>query len=270
MGQREIYPSAPIVLMAIEVRHPQCDPLDRKQVTNVSALVRHLLPLPGEMNEISFTVQTSADGPPTQHQVVSTFPRWTSRNKRTALSIRPDSLTIETTDYGSYDRIRDLFVVALQARLTVAAPAGVERIGLRYIDEIRVPAENDSDTPAWDRWVDTSLLGPVHISTQPNLKPVVNEGTCVFSGDGDRALVLRYGAQNDYVVQSTPDLRRPLPPPGPLFKLDIDSFWQASDEVPVFDMDFILHRADNLHDPVRDVFESAITDDLREIVLRHD
>ncbi len=270
MGEREIYPSAPIVLMAIEVRHPQCDPLDRKQVADVSARVRHLLPLPSEMNEVSFTVQTSTDGPPTQHQVVSTFPRWTSRDKRTALSIRPDSLIIETTDYGSYDRIRDLFVVALQARLAVAAPAGVERIGLRYIDEIRVPAENGSDMPTWARWVDASLLGPAHISTRLRLEPVVNEGTCVFSGGSDRALVLRYGAQNDYVVQSTPDLRRPLPPPGPLFKLDIDSFWQAADEVPEFDMEFILHRADNLHDPVRGVFESVITDDLREKVLRHD
>lgn len=270
MRQREIYPNAPIVLMAIEVRHTQCAPLDRKQVGDMSERVRDLLPLPGEMNETSFAVQTSTDGPPTQHQVVSTFPRWTSRDKRTALSVRPDSLTIETTEYGSYNRIRELFNVALLARLAVAAPAGVERIGLRYIDEIRVPTENDKDMPEWEQWVDTSLLGPSHVGTQLNLEPMFNEGTCVFSGGSDRALVLRYGAQNDYVVQSTPDLRRPLPPPTPLFKLDIDSFWQAADEVPEFDTIFILHRADDLHDPVRDVFESVITDNLREKVLRHE
>lgn len=270
MRQREIYRSAPIVLMAIEVRHPQCDPLNRKQVADMSAQIRHLLPLPSEMSETSFTMQANTDGPPIQHQVVNTFPRWASRDKRTALSIRPDSLIIETTNYGSYDRIRNLFDDVLQARLTVATPAGVERIGLRYIDEIRVPTENGNDIPPWERWVDTSLLGPTHISTQLSLEPVVNEGTCVFSDGSDHALVLRYGAQNDYVVQSTPDLRRPLPPPGPLFKLDIDSFWQAADEVPEFDKDFILHRADELHDPVRGVFESVITDNLREEVLRHD
>ena len=131
MREREIYPSAPIVLMAIEVLHPPCEPLDRKQVAEVSARIKHLLPLPSEMNEVSVTVQAGPDGPPTQQQVVSSFPRWTSRDKRTALSIRPDSLVIETTDYGSYDRMRDLLDAVLQARLAVAAPAGVERIGLR-------------------------------------------------------------------------------------------------------------------------------------------
>lgn len=268
--EREIYPSAPIVLMAIEVRHPRCERLDRKQIADVSARVGHLLPLPGEMNEVLTTVQAGFDGPPIQHQVGHSFPRWTSRNKRTALSFRPDSFVIETTEYGSYDRMRELLNTALQARLAVAAPAGVERIGLRYIDEIRVPAENGNRTPTWGQWVDVSLLGPTHIGAELGLVPVANEGVFVFSGGSDQALVLRYGAQSDYVVQSTPDLRRPLPPPGPLFKLDIDSFWQVADEVPEFDVDLILRQADALHEPVRGVFESVITDRLREEVLRHD
>ena len=268
--EREIYPSAPIVLMAIEVRHPLCEPLDRKQVTDMSARVKHLLPLPSEMNEVSVTVQAGSDGPPVQQQVVRSFPRWTSRDKRTALSVRPDSLVIETTNYGSYDRMRELLDIVLLARLAVAAPAGVERIGLRYIDEIRVPAENGGSVPTWEQWVDDSLLGPAHVGAELSLVPVVNEGVFVFSGGSDHALVLRYGAQSDYAVQSTPDLRRPLPPPGPLFKLDIDSFWQAADEVPEFDVDLILRQADALHEPVRGVFESVITDRLREEVLRND
>ena len=74
MREREIYPSAPIVLMAIEVRHPLCEPLDRKQVAEVSARIKQLLPLPSEMNEVSVTVQAGPDGPPTQQQVVSSFP----------------------------------------------------------------------------------------------------------------------------------------------------------------------------------------------------
>ena len=269
MREREIYPSAPIILMAIEVRHPLGEPLDRKQVAEVSARIKQLLPLPSEMNEVSITVQAGQDGPPTQQQVVSTFSRWTSRDKRTALSIRPESLVIETTDYGSYDRMRELLDIALQTRLAVAAPAGVERIGLRYIDEIRVPAENGGSAPDWDQWVDTSLLGPAHIGAELGLAPVVNEGVFVFSGGSDHALVLRYGAQSDYAVQSTPDLRRPLPPPGPLFKLDIDSVWQAADEVPEFDAELILRQADALHEPVRGVFKSVITDRLREEVLRN-
>lgn len=268
--EREIYPSTPIVLMAIEVRHSLCEPLDRKQVAELSGRIKHLLPLPSEMDEVSVSVQAGPDGPPVQQQVISSFQRWASRDKRTALSVRPESLVIETTDYGSYDRMRELLDVALQARLAVGPPAGVERIGLRYIDEIRVPAGNDGSGPDWAQWVDSSLLGPAHVGAELGLVPVVGEGVLVFSGGSDRALVLRYGAQSDYAVQSTPDLRRPLPPPGPLFKLDFDSFWQAADEVPEFDVDLILGLADTLHEPVRGVFESVITHRLREEVLRHD
>lgn len=255
--------------MAIEVRHQRCEPLDRKQVAEVSARIRHVLPLPSEMNEVSVTVQAGPDSPPVHQQIVTAFPRWTSRNKRTALSMRQDSLVIETTEYGSYDRMRELLELSLQARMAASIPAGIERIGLRYIDEIRVPAENGGDTPSWDQWVDASLLGPVHIGSEVSLSPAVNEGISVFSGSHDRALALRYGAQNDYAVQSTPDLRRPLPPPGPLFKMDIDSFWQVSDVVPEFDIKLILKQSDELHDPVRGVFESLITTRLREEVLRN-
>lgn len=266
--EREVYPNAPIVLMAVEVRHPSCELLEPKQVTQLSAHIRGSLPLPSETNEVSVVVQTSPNSLPVQQQVVSTFPRWTSRDKRTALTIRQDSLVVETTDYGSYDRIRTLLDVALRARRTVAPPAGVERVGLRYIDEIRVPTEDGGGSPVWDQWVDSSLLGPTRIGTALGLAPAVSEGLVVFSGENSRALVLRYGEQIEYVVPSTPELRRPLPPPGPLFKLDIDSFWQAADEVPEFDVDLILNHADALHEPVRDVFESLITDRLREEVLR--
>ena len=113
-----------------------------------------------------------------------------------------------------------------------------------------------------------TLLGPSHVGNEHDLVLAVSEGLVVFSSQGNRALVLRYGAQSDYVVQSTPELRRPLPPPGPFFKLDIDSFWQAGDEVPEFDPNSILGQADMLHEPVRGVFESVITDRLREEVLR--
>ena len=41
-------------------------------------------------------------------------------------------------------------------------------------------------------------------------------------------------------------------------------------EVPEFDAEVILRQADALHEPVRGVFESVITDRLREEVLRND
>ncbi|MDR0960056.1 MAG: TIGR04255 family protein [Propionibacteriaceae bacterium] len=267
MREREVYPNPPIVLMVAEVRHTACEPLDRKQVTRLSELVREELPLPGE--EVSYEVQFSSDGAPQPPYAVTTAPRWTTRDRRTALTIRQESLTVETTQYGSYERVRALLELSLRARIAVAPPAGLERVGLRYVDEIRVPTETGSGWPPWNEWVDSALLGPAGIGEDLGLEPAAYQGSVVFSSGDDRAIVLRYGAQENPVVQSTPDLRRPMPPPGPLFKLDIDSFWLPGSEVPEFASDSILACADSLHEPVRGVFESLITNRLREEVLRH-
>lgn len=255
--------------MVIEIRHSLCESLEPRQVTQLSTDVRDTLPLPGEANNLSVSIQAGPDGQPVQRSVVATFPRWTSRDKRTALTIRRDSLVIETTEYGSYGRVRELLDVALRARSAVATPAGLNRVGLRYIDEVRVPAETGDSLPTWQDWLDPTLLGPAHVGGGLGLTARGNEGLTVFTSGGNRTLVLRYGAQDDYAVQSTPQLRRPLPPPGPLFKLDIDSFWQAGDEVPEFATERILGIADLLHEPVSGVFESLISDRLREEVLRH-
>lgn len=269
MVEREIYSNAPIVLMAVEVRHPLCDPLERHRIHQLSSLLRDAWPLPGEINEMSVEFQAGPGISPIHQQSVSTHPRWTTRDRRTALTLRQNSLVIETTRYGSYERVRGLLEQALNARISVAPPVGIERIGLRYIDEIRVPGENGNTSPNWAKWVDSTLLGPTHIGKELNLVPAASEGVMVFSSPNNRALLLRYGAQEAYAVQSTPELRRPLPPPGPLFKLDIDSYWQSDDEVPEFEKEGILAKTDQLHEPVRGVFENLITDRLREEVLRH-
>ncbi|NUU05192.1 TIGR04255 family protein [Leifsonia sp. C5G2] len=265
MKAREVYPNAPIVLMAVEVRHTQCEPLDRRQVTQMSGLLRDIFPLPGEISEVSVEFQGAAQ--PVQ-QVVS-LPRWTTRDKRTALTVRQNALVLETTQYGSYERVKSLFHRALEARASVERPAGVDRIGLRYIDEIRVPLANSGQRPDWNQWINSALLGPVEVESELGLSPVANEGLVVYSGAENTALVLRYGAQDQYAVQSTSDLRRPLPPPGPLFKLDIDSFWQAGEEVPEFEVGVLLEQADLLHKPVGGVFESMISERLRREVLRN-
>jgi uncharacterized protein (TIGR04255 family) len=269
VSSREVYPNAPIVLAAIEVRHTPCEPLERNRQVQAVMLVQEVLPLPGEISMVALEVQAGPEGQQTQRQTIAAFPRWTSRDRRTALTMRQDAVVVETTDYGSYERVRGILSIALQARTLAGPPGGVERIGLRYVDEIRVPPENGSGRPSWKEWIDSTLLGPTHIGGDLGLTPAGGEGVAVFSGGNDSALVLRYGAQEDSVVQSTPQLRRSVHPPGPLFKLDIDSFWQANDEVPKFSSEQILARADALHEPVRGVFESLITERLREEVLRH-
>lgn len=266
--EEEIYPNAPIVLMVAEIKHTAHGPLDKKQSRIISEAVKETLPIRTEDVEQNLSFSAAPDGSMPQPQVSQTKAlRWSSRDKRTVVTVRPDSISVETTKYRRYEDVRLLLEKSLTALADAIVPDGVTRIGLRYIDEIRVPSNDDSGIPRWDEWVDGSLLGPHDIEIGQGLLPVRNEGASAFSGGDSTRLVLRYGAQDTYVVGSTPQLRRPLPAPGPLFKLDIDSYWQPED-IPAFAPARILAMADKLHGPVRSIFEGLITDKLRNEVLR--
>jgi len=269
MTDREVYPNAPIVLTAVEIRHTLSEPLEARELSHVSALLRTVLPLRGEVRGVEFAFQSGPDMPPVaQQQVLAAAPRWTSRDKRTALTLRPEAMVVETTDYGSYERLRGVLEMALQARALAADSLGVERVGLRYIDEIRVPVGNGDAHPTWSEWVDASLLGPVTAGTAIGLRPAGNQGVAAFTGADGQTLVLRYGPRDGFAVVSTPELRRPTPTPGPFFLLDVDSFWGPPGEVPEWDSGAVLEIVDRLHAPVHDVFESLITEKLRREVLR--
>lgn len=270
MLEDEIYPNTPIVDMIAEIRFSQCEPLDRIKLRGfTTALGERLLLL---TEETGASVQLS--GPDGQVEVPvtngETFPRWSSRDRRTVLTLRQNILSLETTDYPGYFNVRELLEKAVTALERFMAPKGVTRIGLRYIDEIRVPSDGEDPQPRWEDWVNLSLLGPKTVSGHHGLTLLGNQGIAVFGGEEGTTLVLRYGTQDEYVIPSTPQLRRPMPSPGPLFKLDMDSFQTYDDYIPPFEAGDILETADLLHKPVKNVFEDLITERLREEVLRHE
>jgi uncharacterized protein (TIGR04255 family) len=60
----------------------------------------------------------------------------------------------------------------------------------------------------------------------------------------------------------------PLSPEDGPFFLDIDSFWTRLGVLEEFDAAVALAIADRIHEPVDGLFERAITERLREEVLR--
>lgn len=266
----EIYPNAPIVDMVAEIRFVQCEPPNRMTIRGFTSAFGERLPLLTE--EPVAPMQTTGPNDQTEAPAGNVEPslRWSSRDRRTVLTLRPNILSLETTDYPGYRGVRQLLETAVAALGHLMAPKGLTRIGLRYIDEIRVPSDGEDPQPRWEEWVDSSLLGPRTVDGRHDLLLLGNQGAAMFGGERGTTLVLRYGAQDEYVIPSTPQLRRPLPSPGPLFKLDMDSFRTYDDRIPAFETDMILETADMLHKPVRSVFEDLITDRLREEVLRHE
>lgn len=264
--EREVYPSAPVVLVALEVRHPTTEPLTAAHRNTIKRRLNNRVPImrTGQLQQL--TVVQPVGGPPVAPETrTEEFPRYFSRDNTAAVSVRAEAIVIETTRYVRWEQMRALVSEVLEVRQEIGGIDGVERVGLRYIDEIRVPG---GPNPDWTPWVDPTLVGPATVGDELGLAAAHWQGISAFTPGPERTVVLRYGPREGFAVDPGGDLKRSTPIPGPFFLMDIDSFWTPSEGVPEFDVKALLATCDELHAPVRTLFERLITDRLREEVFR--
>ncbi len=259
MVDHKVYRNPAIAMVAVEVRHSGTDPVTEAGYTTIKKMLRERWPVQLPAQDVTLDFGGATPAP-----VLVEYRRFASRDRRSAIVIRPGMTTVETVGYKGWDDMRLAVQTALDVRAEVSEPSGYERVGLRYIDEVRIPY--DDAVTDWAPWVHSSLL-----AAQPDDGvdlPVSDwQGVCQFGPTEGRSLVLRYGPRMGYAVEPNGPLRRPTMTTGTFFLLDIDSFWETSGDVPDFDPQKLIARCDNLHVPVRKLFEGLITNKLREEVL---
>lgn len=263
MGSSEVYPNAPLALVAVEVRFP--DGAAALLGPAVHRAVRDRLSdkwvIEGgkqQTMEVAFSTAGVA-APNVRSENVS---RITVRDRTQVVTVRQDSLTVEATRYRGYEVFRELLGQAFAAVEDLLEPDGVSRLGLRYINEISVPV--GEGTIDWAQWVHASLLPP---STEA-LTPATWTSAVQYDVGQDQHLVLRYGpASQPVVAPSGGPLRRPRVPKGQIFVLDFDSYWQP-DEIPAFSADALLRSCDDLRAPVRTLFTELALERLVSEVFR--
>jgi uncharacterized protein (TIGR04255 family) len=211
------------------------------------------------------------NGPMPTKNRVRQVAKFLARNRRTSISFGASAISVETTDYRGWDVLRTWIESAIRARQDVAPLVGFERVGLRYIDEIRVP--HPIGRPDWTPWVSPELLAPALNDDSHSLTVVQQQCAVQYELDEPgQSVSLRYGAIDGppSVTGSASLVRAELPAPGPFFLVDIDAAWSLlpGDELPELDAAAVLHRADALHSPIKGLFESLITQRLREDVLQ--
>lgn len=265
MEPREIYPNAPVVLAALEIRHPPTPPLSVGIVAKLKHLLGDVVPL---LRQATTTTVEFALPAGRANEVTETSPKFFSRDSSTAVTFRQDSLVVETTRYDRFERLQELCLRAVDARQDVDKIDGIDRVGLRYIDEVRIP-DAGVDVATWRPWIHQSLLGPASIGEEHGLAASQLQAVMSFDAAPGRSLILRWGPRVGYAVDPGGDLKRTTTPPGPYFLLDIDSFWVAIDQTPAVDRTWLSATCEDLHRPIRALFESLITDKLREDVLRN-
>ncbi len=261
----EVYPNAPLALVAVEVRFPNSADT-RPLAMNLQRSFRDLL---GEgwviesqkVQQVTLAVNTAGAVP--QAMPMLTIPRFTVRDRTLAVAITEESMTIEATRYRHYPEFREIVARAVAAAAEVLLPDGIARVGMRYIDEVRVPDLANEDPSAWQDWIDASLLAPqLDAMSDAGFVSTGWEGAAQYRTGPDQRLVLRYGPRTGYVVNPVGPLKRSTPPgPGPLFALDFDCFWEPPD-IPEFHPVVIMDTCDQLRRPIRALFDMLVTDKL--------
>ncbi|RPF23418.1 TIGR04255 family protein [Myceligenerans xiligouense] len=254
------YAQPPLVLVLAEVRHPETPAWTTAQIKEMKRLLDDVLPIHESLvrNDVTISVVPGAASP-TQSRV--RFESFRSREGHTALTVGARSYSLETGVYDGWDNFRALLNRVTTARAEVGLPDGVNRLGLRYLNEVRLP-QSAGAVPDWAEWLNSQVIAPLPniLGLEVNQQQAVVQYTTAEEND---TLTLRYGAVNGPPAVNGP-IRRDTPGPGHYFLLDTDAAWTPSG-TPEFLPNTICQAADRLHNNVEPLFESVLTDGLREV-----
>lgn len=257
----ELYKNPPIALALIEIKHPVAGSLSVPEIALVKEQVASMTPIQRMEEGVEIN-------PMTGEQKHIRFPRFVSRDLHTSISFRVDAVVVETTDYRGWNWFRSVLDIAVRTRQDVAPVDGIERIGLRYVDEVRPPQKYLADL-SWPDWVVSELMGPTEKVKIPGLKLEQQQGVVSYSMStpGD-TLTLRFGPNLGQAVASNQNLVRKFNDSGPFFLIDVDAAFTPTNAVPEFSPSEILNTSDRLHEPIGSLFELLVTEKLRKEVLR--
>ncbi len=256
--------SSPLALTALEIRYPQLGrEIGDRVREEMHEAVSDRLPVSAPVVQHDVQIEVSSEGPGPEPVSVTrrSFPRFVSRDRTTSLLVKLDALIIETTAYGGWiEAFRPLITDAVSLLARLNPPNGVERIGLRYINEIRVPGV-DSMNNGWSEYIDDHLLAAADPEFIPEgMHASEWQGHVTYRTSAASALIVRYGPTKGYAVNPNGPTRREDPPePGPFFLLDTDAYWDDKGNVPEFTPRWIMEHCDTLHDHATEFFRIATT-----------
>ncbi|CMD09573.1 membrane protein [Mycobacterium tuberculosis] len=265
-NQDEVQPNAPVALVTVEIRHPTTDSLTESANRELKHLLINDLPIERQAQDVSWGM-TAPGGAPTP--VADRFVRYINRDNTTAASLKNQAIVVETTAYRSFEAFTDVVMRVVDARAQVSSIVGLERIGLRFVLEIRVPAGVDGRI-TWSNWIDEQLLGPQRF-TPGGLVLTEWQGAAVYRElQPGKSLIVRYGPGMGQALDPNYHLRRITPAQtGPFFLLDIDSFWTPSGgSIPEYNRDALVSTFQDLYGPAQVVFQEMITSRLKDELLR--
>lgn len=161
--------------------------------------------------------------------------------------LNPDRVTLETTAYDGWATFSERFALLAQAVAEVFDPGTEQRLGLRYIDQIPLPA-------GWDGWqglVPDTLLG-VGIDERFISGILGSDQRLLLQLEAGIRCVFRHGLLTDAATNQV----------GAAYLLDYDVYRENRP----YDAAGLVEGAEMLHAYVGRLFKASITDDLYEVL----
>lgn len=257
-------PNAPVALVTMEVRHPATDALSESSSGQFRRLLADLLPIERQAQDVAWGMGAGGSPAPTAER----FNRYVNRDNTLAASMKNQAVVVETTAYSTFEALLDVVMRVVDARSQVSSLVGVERIGVRYVLEVRVPVGVDGRVE-WANWIAEPLLGPQRIAPT-GLTLTEWQGAAVYrEAQPGKSMIVRYGPGTGQALDQNYHLRRTMPAQqGPFFLLDIDSFWTPIGSIPEYDRSTVLMTFQDLYEPARTVFQEMLTARLKDDLLR--
>jgi uncharacterized protein (TIGR04255 family) len=265
MNDDEVHADVPVALVTMQIRHPATDSLTESSSREFKRLLVDHLPIERQAQDVGWGVTAPGQAPtPTAER----FVRYVNRDNTVAASMKNQAIVVETSAYTDFEKFCDIVMQVVDARTQVSSIVGVERIGLRYVLEIRVPIGVDGRIE-WSNWIAEPLLGPQRIAPG-GLLLTEWQGAAVYrEPQPGKSLILRYGPGVGQALDPRYHLRRVIAAqPGPYFLIDIDSFWTPIGSIPEYNRDVLLSTFRDLYEPARSLFQEVLTSRPKDDLLR--
>jgi uncharacterized protein (TIGR04255 family) len=249
--ERELLRRAQIDVALIEVRYSA----DRNDIPSEQGVeIRNILEdaglalpriQPAQKQQIALNFTPT--GAASQVEIQSRGWQMISSDEHLVITIMPDAIAIQTTNYHRWsESIRPPLEALLVAIGKIFSPDLLHRIGLRYVNRL-VDAEATT-TAAWATRISPPFVGAI---SDPNLGPLLSatqQQLDLSLGDG-RAALIRHGAFRDTAVGSSFS-----------YLVDIDVFLAQSSD---FSPDQVLTEARQLNITALSLFQQVVTPEYR-------
>ncbi len=260
-ADHEVYPSAPLRFVAFEARVSSVPLLETQEGRlAIYDVLQELFPIlqpgPQQQGPVGLIIEPAAQQT-----------RMMDRSRTLGARVGPETIAVETSSYKHFNWFTEIVEETLGCLSKVALIPSLQRVGLRYTDEIRVPGV--SHPKDWAPYIDERLIGPLDLVD--GLTAEGHQGQTEYRINDHHLIRTRYGSIEGWSVDPNGPLAVENLGAGPYFLIDLDSFWTApTNSFPEFSVEKTITLTKELHEPLRSLFEASITEQLRDSVFRKD